>query len=287
MEKLGLRDARQILTMLNGEEIASFKLSSRISSLLQQEGLLLSRSNGSRCKYWIDSSRRMSCRIFLSQQFGLKCSLEEWITKDYNLTRAEQVNLVGNSKFKAVGTFHGFLVDCYSPILSTMGGQSFVLQPMEGSSVFISQPEVFEVPTDVTIVGVENAENFMQIRRQKHLFESLMLDKQLFVCRYPQNALADLRKWLRRIPNKYIHFGDFDLAGVHIYLSEFYSQLGDRASFLVPDDIEERLATGNASLYDQQYLKYKDMKVADFRVLPLVDMINHYRRGYEQEGYIE
>ena len=90
-----------------------------------------------------------------------------------------------------------------------------------------------------------------------------------------------------RIPNRYIHFGDFDLAGVHIYLSEFYAHLGDRASFLVPSDIEKRLAKGNASLYDQQYAKFKNMKVTDARLQPLVDMIHHYRKGYEQEGYIQ
>lgn len=38
MEKLGLGDARQILAMLNGEEIASSKLSPRLTALLRQEG---------------------------------------------------------------------------------------------------------------------------------------------------------------------------------------------------------------------------------------------------------
>ncbi len=287
MEKLGLRDAKQILAMLNGEEIASSKLSSHIVALLRQEGLLLSKSNGSRCKYRIDSSRWEACRIFLSQQFGLRCSLEEWIAKGSDLMRAELVHLAGDSKFKSVGTFHGFLVDCYSPISATLGGRPFLLQSVDGSSIFISKSEEFDVPVNVTIVGVENAENFMQIRRQRKFFESLMPGRQLlFVCRYPQNALADLRKWLCRIPNEYVHFGDFDLAGIHIYMSEFYSLLGERASFLMPKDIAERLANGNTSLYDRQYLKFKDMEVEDMRVQPLVDLINHYHRGYEQEGYI-
>ena len=41
MEKLGLGDARQILAMLKGEEIASSKLSLRMTALLRQEGLLM------------------------------------------------------------------------------------------------------------------------------------------------------------------------------------------------------------------------------------------------------
>lgn len=300
MEKLGLGDARQILAMLNGEEVASSKLSSRMAELLRQEGLLLMKSNGSRCKYRMAEAMREPCRVFLAQQFGLKSSLEEWMDFWENLsrgtysehldapsessnTRSEFVAKVGDSKYRKVRTFRGFLVDCYTPIQATLNHRPFLLNPQEGSSVFINTPETFEIPEDVVVVGMENAENFMQIRKQRYLFEN----RCLFVSRYPQENLSDLRTWLMRIPNRYIHFGDFDLAGVHIYLSEFYAHLGDRASFLVPSDVEKRLANGNASLYNQQYARFKNMKVTDARLQPLVDMIHHYRKGYEQEGYIQ
>ena len=299
MEKLGLGDARQILAMLNGEEVASSKLSSRMAEWLRQEGLLLMKSNGSRCKYRMAEAMREPCRVFLAQQFGLKCSLEEWIGEFSHVSRAELVSKVGDSKYKKVKTFRGFLVDCYTPIEATLHHRPFLLNPPEGSSVFINSPETFEIPEDVIVVGMENAENFMQIRKQKYLFDALTVEGKdssdgfhrekpcLFVSRYPQENLSDLRAWLMRIPNRYIHFGDFDLAGIHIYLSEFYAHLGDRASFLVPSDIEKRLAEGNSSLYNQQYARFKNMKVTDARLQPLVDMIHRYRKGYEQEGYIQ
>ena len=288
MEKLGLGDARQILAMLKGEEIASSKLSPRLTALLRQEGLLMLKSNGSRCKYRIAVAMRESCRTLLSQEFGLKCSLEEWISASSSMqTRADMVRMVGDSKAKKVNTFRGFLVDCYVQIDAMLNGKAFRLHPMEGSSVFINQPDRFEIPEDVIVVGMENAENFMQIRSQRWLFDAQFPGRQLlFVCRYPQENLENLRSWLLRIPNRYVHFGDFDLAGVHIYLSEFYAHLGDRSSFLQPSDIEERLAEGNAALYNQQYAKFKNMAVTDVRLQPLVNMIHHYRRGYEQEGYI-
>ena len=313
MGKLGLGDARQILTMLNGDEVASSKLSHRMANLLQEEGFLFSKTNGSRCKYRIDGALREGCRMFLAQQFGLKCSLEEFIelssqsssasssssgtslssssssvSSGLSATRAQMVGAMGDSKYHHIRTFRGFLVNSYSPIEASLNGQAWMINPMEGSMTFINAPESFEIPEDILVIGMENAENFMQIRKQKYLFDSLYPNKRiLFVSRYPQNALSDLREWLLRIPNHYIHFGDFDLAGIHIYLSEFYAYLGDRASFLIPGDIEERLKVGNSRLYDQQYEKFKDMKVSDARVQPLVDMIHCYCRGYEQEGYIE
>ena len=292
MEKLGMGDARQILAMLQGEEIASSRLSPRMANTLREEGLLLSRSNGSRCKYSMAEPMRGACRTFLSQHYGLRCSLEEWVETAGSQSSATEprsslVEKTGDSKYRKVRTFHGFLVDCYTPIEATLCQRSFLLSPMEGSSVFVNSPEIFEIPEDVVVVGMENAENFRQIRRQRSLFESQLPGKRLlFVCRYPQNSMADLREWLLRIPNRYVHFGDFDLAGIHIYLSEFYAYLGRRSSFLVPSDIASRLSEGNSSLYDRQYAVYKNLEVTDPRLHDLVDMIHHYRKGYEQEGYI-
>ena len=221
MEKLGLGDARQILAMLNGEEIASSKLSPRLTALLRQEGLLMLKNNGSRCKYRIAEAMRESCRTLLVQDFGLKCSLEEWISASSSMqTRADMVRMVGDSKSKKVNTIRAFLVDCYVQMDAMLNGKAFRLQPMEGSSVFINQPDHFEISEDVIVGGMENAENFMQIRLQRWLFDALFPGKQLlFVCRYPQENLEKLRSWLLRIPNRYVHFGDFDLAGGHIYLS--------------------------------------------------------------------
>lgn len=168
MEKLGLGDARQILAMLKGEEIASSKLSPRLTALLRQEGLLMLKNNGSRCKYRIAEAMRESCRTLLVQDFGLKCSLEEWISASSSMqTRADMVRMVGDSKAKKVNTFRGFLVDCYVQIDAMLEGKPFILHPMEGSSVFINQPDRFEIPEDVIVVGMENAENFMQIRLQR------------------------------------------------------------------------------------------------------------------------
>ena len=40
----------------------------------------------------------------------------------------------------------------------------------------------------------------------------------LLVSRYPQSK--DLVTWLHTVPNHYVHFGDIDLAGIHIYLTD-------------------------------------------------------------------
>ena len=197
------------------------------------------------------------------------------------MSRAEQVAMAGNSKARKARGFKGFLVNSYVPIEASLCEEVFVIYPVEGTSVFIEDYEHFRIPDDVVVIGMENGENFQRIRGQQYLFDDL---KVLFVSRYPQST--DLRTWLQMIPNRYIHFGDFDLAGIEIFQREFYAFLRERSEFFIPADVEERLKNGNRRLYDMQYARYKFMDIMDERLLPLVEMIHRYGKGYEQEGYI-
>ena len=103
--------------------------------------------------------------------------------------------------------------------------------------------------------------------------------------RYPQST--DLRRWLCTISNHYLHFGDFDLAGIHIFLFDFQQYFGkERASFLVPGDIESRLKSGSSKRYDEQYCRFKDIKSDVCELQQLIDLIHRERKAYDQEGYI-
>ena len=209
--------------------------------------------------------------------------------------RAKQAAATGNSKIRKTRSCKGFLVNCYEPISAKLNGKNFELNPPDGSFVFIADYENFEIPQNVIVVGIENMENFRYIRQQKKLFQDYLIKylgdsnytqaPLLFVSRYPQSS--DFVKWLQSNQNLYIHFGDLDLAGINIYLTEFFAKIGDQASFLIPPDAENRIANGSRERYDDQILKFEKMKVADKRVQPLVDLIKKYHKGYDQEGYIE
>ena len=160
-----------------------------------------------------------------------------------------------------------------------------MVNPQEGSFLFVADWQEFRIPEDVVVVGVENMENFRLIRRQRTLFEqSIGSEHLLFVSRYPQST--DLASWLQLISNRYVHFGDFDLAGIHIFLTEFHIHLGERSSFLVPEDIEARLYHGSRERYDSQYRHFRHLHCDNPSLQRLIDLINKYHRCYDQEGYI-
>ena len=87
-------------------------------------------------------------------------------------TRSEQASDTGNSKLVTSRSCPGFLVNSYEPITCSLNGKQLVVNPQEGTFLFITDWQSFTIPTDVTIVNIENMENFRFIRQQKALFTS-------------------------------------------------------------------------------------------------------------------
>lgn len=199
--------------------------------------------------------------------------------------RASQASDSGNSKLKMRRSFPGFLVNSYEAIDVQLNGRSCVILPEEGCCVFVSDWEHFLIPNDVTVVGIENPENFRFIRQQRYLFESCLPGKRLlFVSRYPQSC--DLRNWLMGIGNPYVHFGDYDLAGIRIFITEFHRYLPDRSSYLIPSDVEERLRNGSTERFQGNYYENRHLSSDIPELQALIDLIMKYHKGYDQEGYI-
>lgn len=268
------------IRLANGEALPSSSLKGEWFEQMLADGILVSITHGSRKSFRVANVDTF--RHYLVSQYDIR-DLEQTIEmlSEENPNRALQVNVSGDSKFVRQRSFSGFLVNCYQPIDAMLNGRVITVYPPEGSFLFVSDYQHFSVAEDVVIVGIENAENFRHIRCQKHLFTAY--EKVLFVSRYPQNG--DLVKWLQSIPNKYVHFGDLDLAGIAIYQNEFYRHLGERSSFLIPDDYEERISLGNRERYDRQLPQYGKMKIQDGRIAPVFSCIHRYHRGYDQEGF--
>lgn len=273
-----------IRSLLAGEQIAGSKLNSKLLDELLAEGLLLVVSRGSRKSY---RARDMEA---LKRFLRDKDERYRFLEVNASDSRATMAAETGNSKLVMVRSCPGFPVNSYDRVECFLGGDPFPVNPQEGSFLFVSDWKKFTIPEDVVVIGVENMENFRMIRRQRGFFEEYLhthglSDKVLFVSRYPQST--DLRRWLCTISNHYLHFGDFDLAGISIFLFEFRQYLGkERSSYLIPDDIESRLKSGSRKRYDEQYYRFKDIKSDVCELQQLIDLIHHERKAYDQEGYI-
>lgn len=273
----------KLIRLANGDALPASSLKGDWFEQMQNDGILLATAHGSRKS--LRASDGMTLRQYVDSQFDIHdLGQTRCVLSDEDASRASLVAATGDSKFLSRRTFKGFLVNSYQPVTAILNGQEIIIHPTEGSFMFVADYQHFTIPQDVVVVGVENAENFRYVALQKYLFERY--GRVLFVSRYPQDQNKDLIKWLRSIPNQYVHFGDLDLAGIAIYEHEYYRHLGTQSSFFIPDDYDQRISNGNADRYNDQLRQYGKMKVEDKRVQPLLDCIHQYHKGYDQEGFI-
>lgn len=268
--------------LLDGHTVASSRLSPSLVSELMGEGLLTPVVRGSRKSYRAQDVE--SLRRYLMDKDERFRLLE--VSSENPASRALQAATTGNSKLVTIRSCPGFPVNTYEPIPCVLNGQELIVNPAEGSFLFVTDWQSFSIPSDVIVIGIENMENFRMIRRQQAFFnDTIGPYRLLFVSRYPQST--NLRSWLQTIPNRYIHFGDFDLAGIHIFLSEFHAYLPERSSYLIPSDIERRLAEGSAKRYEDQYQRFRNLNASISELQQLIETIHKYHRCYDQEGFID
>ena len=277
--KLPVSIAEKLNSLLNGDRISFSKMKHDIIDLMIDNGILNVQIQG-RSKKLVYLSNKDLLAPFLINHFGID-DLGKYISsyQKSDLSRAEAIEIASNSKLKSIRTFKGFLVNCYQPVECVLNNQPFTISSQEGTFTFVYDFESFTPSPDITIVGIENPENFRYIQKQKKLFENI---QPLFVSRYPQNK--DLVRWLTIIPNDYLHFGDFDFAGLNIYMNEFKRHLEDKSSFFLPANIEKvLLSKGNRDNYTKQSIQFDIQLVDEENVLILLRLIEKYRKGLEQE----
>jgi len=274
--------AKKLLRLIQGESLPHSQLKQSLVLRMIDEGVLTVRSTGRRQSVYCRDIAGL--HQYLINRFGI-VDLTQFIEASMatDLQRSDAVRVSSDSKMKTIRSFKGFMVNCLSPLDTKLDGTPFQVSPHPGIFTYIYDFNNFVPATDIIIVGVENGENFRYIERQQGLFNS---SKTLFVSRYPQSG--DLINWLQGIPNRYVHFGDFDFAGINIYLSEFKQQLGDRAEFFVPDGVEKLFRKyGNRTLYQRQlgYAPKRD-SLPEPALRMLWDLICTEKKGLEQEVLI-
>lgn len=280
-----------ISDLFEGKSVAVSKINSNLTQELVNDGYIIIKTNGSRRMMMAQDVERLKLHLIsIVPELADLESLKNMINQSVN--RADQASLAGNSKIKAYKPFHGFAVNSLQPVYCSINDKELVVNPVNGTFLFIENWEEFHPEEDVVVIGIENMENFSKIRNYGDFFLNYIRrklpgksEKILFVSRLLSSN--DLRKWLQMIPNQYIHFGDFDLPGIKIFLTEFYSILGNKASFLIPEDIEKRLKNGSHLRYNQHYPFYKNLKSDLPYVQDLINLIHTYGRCYDQEGYIK
>lgn len=236
-----------------------------------------------RNSFIVYSNNIIQLKNFLRERYGI-INLEKYqqLLNNPNSTKSESAQISSNSKTKETKVYSGFFLRTYANIEGKLNGEKLTLKTLKGSSLFISDFKSLVIPDNTTIIGIENPETFYLIENYKHHFKGY---RPLFLLRFNNKAFIE---WLQLIPNNYLHFGDFDLSGIAIYILEYRNKINSkRCNYFIPNNIESLInKSKNYSDYVKQLNdpKVKGLNFENYsEVKDLANIIKKYRKTIEQE----
>ena len=245
----------------NGSVVSSTKGSRKYIELVKEENIFLLLKNHN---YNIESI--LDIETYVEDMF------------DKNVSRDVIQKHTNNTKSKTSKSMHGLYVSSLEKLDVKLNSESVSILPNDGLGYFFFHTEKVELFENTIVVGVENYQVVWFAKKYAELFSKPNI---LFVVITPY-----MLEWISSLENEYIHFGDYDLAGVNIYLNKVIPKLSKskKYSMFIPNNIEELIKKyGYSELYENQK-QYKNLLSDDVEVNRLIKVITKFKKGLEQEG---
>lgn len=230
-------------------------------------------------------------RLFnLIKQSGYKINTLEELKKyikDKSKIQSRDEIVKTNDSTKSIQSksFSGLSISVLKPLNVMLNSKEVIFPALEGTGIFIHESSTLELSKDIIVVGVENAQTAWYINRYSHIFDESQ--KYIFLVIKNINSSYE-RQWLESIENEYLHFGDYDLAGVSIYINEIIPRLKkcNKHSYLINDYIYAQIKDrGSRELFSKQIIKYKNLEYfSNARVSKLISFIKDNFIALEQES---
>lgn len=275
-----IEQAKLLKELSEGKKVPLSRLKARIFQQLIQEQVLLRQKESHGWNVYTDHPQSLLNYLY---NHYIRCTLDEYIERGQAApSRSNNIRMSGDSKLKETELWQGFYFKVSEPIHAQWQGKPLTLLPYpEGIPVFMPQPETLSLPEEVTVVMIENSENFLKIETQLPLFQGL---KCFFVSYYPREHHKYFMEWLQKQPNNYIHYGDFDFAGIHIYQSQYKKHVKGEAHYLVPAGLEPLFRQyGKRELYNNQLVQQNLIQADEPGICELLEIIKKEHKGLEQE----
>jgi len=280
MTTLSLSLAKKLLKLVQNTEINSseFKNSESLKVLIDL-GIVHLQVKGQKTKIMLSSEYKL--QIYL-KSVGID-NLEAYVDGGLNphRSRASISQVSSDSKSFKTQVQAGLYLASYEVVDISINAEPLSLITPYMSAFFVHKDAKLTFNKDVLVVGVENFENLTSIVKQKHLFKDDR--KKIFIYRNKY-----LREFLSSSFNEYLHFGDFDLAGVNIFINEIVPRLPhERYHFFIPENIAELLEYGSAEDYFLHQKKYPNLKAKSKYLQDFIELLHQKKRSLHQERLID
>ena len=183
-----------------------------------------------------------------------------------------------SSKAKDSKSLKGLYLSSLSSVEIKVNNEAVTIVPNNGIGYFLFYTQKIEIAKDVIIVGIENYQVIWFAKKYTEFFKSKNV---LFIV-----INSYMLEWISNLENEYIHFGDYDLAGINIYLNKIIPRLKKvkKYSMFIPVNIETLIHKhGDPELYEKQK-QYKNLMTDDVSINNLIKIIKDNKKSIEQEG---
>ena len=269
--------AAKLLELLRGAPLKRSEINRSLREDLINRGAIRLQRSGPGYRIFADPKKLESV---LENHYSIR-DLDSFVQlrDGQDRSRAELTRITGNSKTLPVAPMRGLY-------FGVLGGAEILVKgkpatPPAGTALFIPVSRLRDLSiTPMSILGVENVEAFLNAERLNLQIPSAAVT----VLRW--NWGNEWRTWIAEHTPEFAYAGDYDWAGVSIFENEVLPY-SPRAQFLIPEDLEERLADGNPSLFNSQEDKYLDYKPRSAQGACIYKAIKFARRVLEQEALIK
>ncbi len=210
--------------------------------------------------------------------------LKRLLDKSDSTNKIDNLDYFEHTKVKESKSFEGIMLSSLENIEILIDNQlTKFYKTLYGSGTFFHSSVNVVIPDNVILVGIENPQVIWFINRYKHLFNQ---DKHYIFLSLSEFKTSYQYKWLESFKGEYIHFGDFDLAGINIYLNSVLPRLNKckSHSFLIPENIYKIMIEKNYKKDYSNQTRYLNIDSKDDEKLKeLINFIKKQKITLEQE----
>ena len=263
---------------INGGEFKSYL--HLVEPMFSEGGLR--RKQISKQKFEVSLINIDSFNLYINRKFNIE-DLNGYLLnlQNPNVTRADMLTTSTDDKAITINPFNGVYIASYDDVDIFIDGKKTKLNTLNGTALFVNNACKLEISKELLVIGIENAENLLFIVKQIEYFSHLR-EKKIFIYRNPF-----MLGWLETIENNYLHYGDFDFAGISIYKSQILPRVKADKRFFIPSNIEELLEQGQSDLYYKHYAYKNNILGIDEDIDTLIALIEDYKKTVRQEFLIE
>lgn len=271
---------RQLFALSEGERVTEGKVKpymKQLKPLFDEKIIGLKNVSKTRNILVLKSKERLD--VYMLKHYGIK-NIKGYIevSQKSDKTRTDVLGESTDDKSIKTNPQTGLFLKANVNILYNDKELPLSLIMNDGIVFHLDTPGYLPFPDrEVTIVGVENYETLAKIKSQIEIFGE---GKFLFIF-----INSFMLQWIKGLQNDYIHYGDFDYAGISIYKDKVVPKLRGKHSFYIPDNIEALMDKSDSKNYFKQVDSYKkeNLKGVSAYLDKLIELIYDRKITVQQE----